>query len=275
MTRPHTFVRSLFLALSCVCLLGACEAGSTEADGLALRDGNLPSDPPAPCGDAIELPSESVMLLTEEQELLVSVGFEDPQMNMSGAGAREYWCECAGSGACQVQVVGNYAQCYSQSCTKCELKSRRVRGIKALEQLVDGCDGQAIDTATIEARLARVAEWTSDHGYPAPSFETSHEAVAPDGFGLVAELVAGRMITYAVPLDFFDEEGELIGFVGPSNEGAETLMQAGAGVRATCSCEGSGECAFEANGLCKGVCATQGSQRGCVVRTSKPLIPIK
>ncbi|MFO7567653.1 MAG: hypothetical protein R6X02_33730 [Enhygromyxa sp.] len=257
----------------------ACDSGSDSLGSSQLRsipDNSVPSEAPEPCGDALELPDNAVLMATEDQTLLVTVGFEDPQMAMAGAGAWEYWCECTGdAGACQVQVVGQYTQCFSQSCTKCERKSRRVRAIKALAQLVDTCDPATIDDAAIAARLAQLEAWTAERDYPAPVFEDQTEALAPEGFGLVVELVGGRMLTYAVPLEHFDEDEELLHFVGPANEGAEPLMQAAGGGKVSCSCDGSGECSFSANGLCKGLCSTSGAQRGCVVKSTKPLIPIK
>ncbi|MFV8751216.1 hypothetical protein ACNOYE_11790 [Nannocystaceae bacterium ST9] len=106
---------------------------------------------------------------------------------MSGATAWEYWCACQGAGACQVQVVSNYVQCFSQSCTKCELKSRRVRSLAALEVPGTSCNPTTIDEQAIAERLDQIATWTSD--YPAPIFaDDGSTAHALEGCGLAAGL---------------------------------------------------------------------------------------
>ena len=281
MLRRASIVPNLLsgLLLTSMLFVGtACDAPGS-GDLSELRDvplGSKVSASPEPCGEAQELPAESVLLPSDTSEgVTVSVGFEDAQARMSGATAWEYWCACQGAGACQVQVVGNYVQCFSQSCTKCELKSRRVRSLAALEVLGTSCDPATIDEQAITERLDQLATWTSEHDYPAPIFaDDGATADAPEGYGLVVEHVGGRMLTYAAPLDHFDEGGELLDFVGPTNEGGEYIYQASGGPKLTCNCEGSGDCSFQANGLCKGPCATSGSQRGCVVKGGK-LTPIK
>lgn len=275
---PASLSCALFGATLLTTSLLACDPGEADepTELRAMPAGAVPSDPPAPCGDAAELPESAVLVSSTADKVAVSVGFEDVEKAMTGATAIEYSCACNGEGACQVQVVGGkYVQCYSKSCSDCTLNETKASAVRALDHLATSCDPGVVDDEAAAARADAVAAWTADQGYPAPVFsEDGHEATAPEGFGLVVEEVGGRALTYAVPLDHFDEDGDLLDFVGPDNAGAGTIAQVVGGSALSCYCDGSGMCGFVPSGLCKGICGVSEGQRGCVVRSSKPLIPI-
>jgi hypothetical protein len=275
------FPRSLACAallLTSALALPACDADESSSALLRAYEGSEPSPAPTPCGDAVELPANAVMVDAGTDRVVVSTGFEDPQALMSGATSWEYSCSCTGgSGACQVQVVGgSYVQCYSKSCTKCELVVTKGSALTALAHLAGSCDPLVLDEGAATARADQVTSWAADLGYPEPIYsEDGLLADAPAGYGLVVEVVGGRMLTYTVPEEHFDTDGELTSFVGPTNAGPEVIAQAAGGTQLGCACEGSGDCSFQQSGLCSGLCETSGNQRGCVVTSKKKLTPIK
>lgn len=258
--------------------LSACDTDESTTDDLRGFEGTVPSELPKPCGDAIQLPKNTVMVARSNKKVTATTGWEDPQARMSGATAWEYSCSCTeGAGACQVQVVGGeWVQCFSESCTTCKLEESKTSSLHALALLETTCDPDVIDDDFADQRAELVAEWAAEKGYPQPNYkQDGHDAKAPDGYGLVMEVVGGRALTYAVPEEFFDEKtSELLGFVGPGNDSDVVIAQVSGGNKLTCDCDGNGDCSFEQSGLCKGPCAATGAQKGCYVKSKKKLKPI-
>jgi hypothetical protein len=247
-----------------------------------------------PTSGTVELPENSTVLTTSTGQLVVLTESYDDNLKISSATATAYICKCnagGGDGFCTpAQTKKGTVYCAGFGCTDCSDPIPLVVGggssgvapaintvLNILPQVV--CPTQ--NETEAEIRAEEIRHWAArQHLLAVPDYsENGKFAEATEGYGLVAELVAGFWVFYQVPEDNFDKVGNLKGAVGPPNSQNVDIYQLAAGNKGKCYCAITSEqkpagCDCEWNGnLCtgKGCCMFAGNQNSyCAVETSVP-----
>jgi hypothetical protein len=275
-TRLGTFVVGIGLVALLAAGCGEAEVVEPAGEGWQAVERSLePTDnlPPEACGAAQALPPGADVVATARGTLVADFMEEDPQLRISSAGSTEYSCNCTGEGGgtCYPKLVGSDVVCVSMSCTACSLVTTSVSRFTALERATAACgtDYNEENERLVARRVSQVREWQARFRLPEMVYSRDHtNATAPEGTKLVAELVGTARVVYAAPERYFHPEtGELIHAAGPANDSGQLLLQAAAGGKAKCFCDGSGSCSFTMDGVCAGTCGRSEGARGCVIKT--------
>jgi hypothetical protein len=274
---PSYELRSLAIscALSSAFALGGCSV--ERGDGRPASGGQAIT-----CGASkpVDVSNGVAVVFGDKNTFAVIASEVDPITYVSSIAGTSYKCTCnASTGQCYPSLDGmGGVSCVPAGCSgenggDCTLNESGVASFDMIKATLrqKSCKEDAPQSTAI--RAAQLGKWIATNGFPAPEFSKDGEAAtAPDGHGLVAELVGGTWIVYAVPDVYFGPDGQLEAAVGPAASDEVFQMVLGGGAKCFCDQKGNRKaCAFSGGtiGLCSGNCSDAEQQSQCTISTAK------